>query len=661
MTNKVIGAMRQRYKTLAKAKNDRSLIVGDLISTADYHLEGDGGGGEYIVVAGGTGTDDGGKYIDIDNGLQLLLSNSGPVNVRKYGAHGLTNDAPRVAAALTAFKSVRIPANSDVLLESNLEIPTDGCFIIGDGMNSGSRILFSGNNRRIHNTKNNLTMVGLEIDGGKPSVGYETDNNYDYGIRCGEAVATAISGLRVSDVRFKDIGLDGILLDNISNVHIDESCEFDNCRRWGVALILSTHNMDDIYIAGHYDSSNGTGPVGREFPLGATDIEPNDGHPTINVTNVRQDRIYSHKGEVSALDTANDIQDVTMTNVHVEGAFLRITNNNYSLNDCTISGDKGYLRIDTLDSIATELRDISVRFINTGRTETFLSGGEGRRNLFRADYGDSSAFGITPSVSGTGSVSQTSINVDGNDVFATQMSLTTGSGNAVLTQTVDANIDAGDQVFMYLEVDRTDGNTATAPFFEVRLGAAGEVFTTKKLLKQGVTRMAIAINAPQNIVTPSVSFGPTATINVDVDVIVRKCFLFVNPEFIDEPSLVVKPFSKSGTYTGTATGFTVNPSGDVSYTRENNIVTLTIPSGVFTGTSNSTSFTITGGPVEMRPSSSRVGFGRGVNNGSGLSSPIAIEVGTNGTMTLNSTSAGGAWAASGTKAISNTTITYNIQ
>jgi hypothetical protein len=172
--------------------------------------------------------------------------------------------------------------------------------------------------------------------------------------------------------------------------------------------------------------------------------------------------------------------------------------------------------------------------------------------------------------------------------------------------------------------------------------------------------MAFAINAPANIVTPSISFGLTATADVAIDVIVRKCFLFVNPEFINNSRLVAKPFAESSSYTGTGTGFAVDPTGDVNYTRDGNTVTITIASGVFTGTSDTTGFTITGAPIEIRPSSSKVGFGRGVNNGAGLVNPITLDMATNGTITLNTNSAGGVWTASSTKALSNTTFSYNV-
>jgi len=654
----------KNFSTLALAVSDTTVSEGDSLNIAQ-RTAGNGGGAMWDVVLSATVTENTFNIVQsVGVGtLSLVLRTGGTPDAIQAGAvgDGVANDTSVLVSMLTQFGIVRIPASKDCLIASNLEIPSDNCTIVGDGINSGSKISFSGDNRRIHAPFDNFTMRDLEVDGNKPNVGYETVNNTDYGVNIGDSVASVITGFLFDGVRFKDIGLDGIRLQNCSNVRIEDNCEFINCRRWGVVIIPDAFSQDDIYIGGHYDSSNGSGPSGKEFPLGAVDTEPNGGHPTVNLTNVRYGRVYSNRGEVAILDVANDTLDVTMHGVHVEDSFLRITNNKFSLADVTISGDEGVLRIDNLDSLATELRDIDVRFINSGRDEKFLAGAEKRANWFRADYGDSSSFGVSASVGGTGSVGQVATNVDGHDVSLTKMSLAVGAGNAVLTQSSTANISAGDQVFMYLEVDRTDGNTSGTPFFNMRVGAAGEIFTVQKLIEQGITKMAFAINAPVNIVTPAISFGLTATADVAIDVVVRKCFLFVNPEKIDNSRIIIKPFSKIDKYTGTGTGFVSNPSGDVFYTRANNVVTLTIPSGVFSSTSNSTSFTITGMPLEIRPKGSRVGFGRGIDNGAGLTNPITLEVSTGGEIRINADSSGGSWTASGTKGVSNTTFSYNIE
>lgn len=59
-----------------------------------------------------------------------------------------------------------------------------------------------------------------------------------------------------------------------------------------------------------------------------------------------------------------------------------------------------------------------------------------------------------------------------------------------------------------------------------------------------------------------------------------------------------------GTFTGTLTGVTASVTGDISYRRVSNVVTLFL-GGDLTGTSNATSMTITGMPAAIRPSIAR--------------------------------------------------------
>lgn len=85
-------------------------VVGQKISTLGYYSAGDGGGNDYEIVSGGTGTADGGRFIDLDNGLQAKgLFEGGLVFVAQYGAvgDGVTDDyASLKAANLSGFAKV---------------------------------------------------------------------------------------------------------------------------------------------------------------------------------------------------------------------------------------------------------------------------------------------------------------------------------------------------------------------------------------------------------------------------------------------------------------------------------------------------------------------------------------------------------------------------
>lgn len=104
---------------------------------------------------------------------------------------------------------------------------------------------------------------------------------------------------------------------------------------------------------------------------------------------------------------------------------------------------------------------------------------------------------------------------------------------------------------------------------------------------------------------------------------------------------------EEGSFTGTSTGHTVAQNGTITYTLIGNSVIVDIP--VFSGTSNATTFTITGFAAAIRPAASKVFSGIGVDN-SGVAHAIRCQIDSGGTLTLSNTlDAGGAWTAAGTK------------
>lgn len=62
------------------------LSIGQVVQTTGYYTAGDGGGAMYLIVAGATGTDDGGSYHDLSNGNQAQLIVGPSVNVLTFGA-----------------------------------------------------------------------------------------------------------------------------------------------------------------------------------------------------------------------------------------------------------------------------------------------------------------------------------------------------------------------------------------------------------------------------------------------------------------------------------------------------------------------------------------------------------------------------------------------
>lgn len=111
----------------------------------------------------------------------------------------------------------------------------------------------------------------------------------------------------------------------------------------------------------------------------------------------------------------------------------------------------------------------------------------------------------------------------------------------------------------------------------------------------------------------------------------------------------------SGSYTGTATGMTTSPTVTITYRSAGGMIVL-CTSAALSGTSNSTAFTITGGPAAVQPGTSvSTTLGNGVDNTS-TNGWINGVMGTNGTLTLSFQN--GAFTSSGTKTYSPSCIWY---
>jgi hypothetical protein len=124
------------------------------------------------------------------------------------------------------------------------------------------------------------------------------------------------------------------------------------------------------------------------------------------------------------------------------------------------------------------------------------------------------------------------------------------------------------------------------------------------------------------------------------------------PEYWGMSSWVVSQTS----YTATATGMTTSPTGTVKYSVVGNTVTLDIPS--ISGTSNSTAFTLTGGPIAIRPAVDKDIFLRITDNGTNAVGFARIK--TTGIIELYATVAGNVFTASGIKAVTANSISYTL-
>lgn len=96
------------FGVVADMVADTTLSIGDIIQTIGYTTKGDGGDNMYEVVAAGTGTDDGGSYIDLNTHQAQGLFPGNNYNVNQFGAtgDGVTDDSAAINNALAYAETV---------------------------------------------------------------------------------------------------------------------------------------------------------------------------------------------------------------------------------------------------------------------------------------------------------------------------------------------------------------------------------------------------------------------------------------------------------------------------------------------------------------------------------------------------------------------------
>ena len=224
--------------------SDTNMQVGNYISTVGYSVAGDGGDNLYVVVAGGTGTDDGGSYLDLDNGLQAHgLFPGGAVNVKQFGAvgDGATDDGVscRAASSYLYYAGggiLSIPAGTYKILRSGSSTTAWGIQstinIYGDGVGvttltcgaeTASLISFSG--------VSDCSINHLSIDCSGQTAGHgirlasvsgvscnylHITNTFGYGIGAQDG---GIIDVRLTNLIIEDVGSSGIDIKNINSTN----------------------------------------------------------------------------------------------------------------------------------------------------------------------------------------------------------------------------------------------------------------------------------------------------------------------------------------------------------------------------------------------------------------------------------------------------------
>jgi hypothetical protein len=433
---------------------------------------------------------------------------------------------------MNASDNVYVPGNSVFKLAANIDVPRNGITFYGDGRTS--EISFTGNNRRIICNKDRFTMRDLFINGNKPNVGWETTNNYDFGLRVGAGVTSRVSDIRVLNVIFKDIGLDGIYIDNCQNVLINDGCQFINCRRWGIVLDGGEYGTSFVTVnAKYFDCNYATGPSGKVYPLGAIDLEPYAANFNCNWCVI--DGAVCNTGDIRVVPSApGTVTNTTIKNCTVLDADIRVfgvlDDVVFENNNILSSGNNRMLIDYVVDTLPTQCT-IKSTTIKNNRTQKFQT--NGRANWLPRDF--ISVADGSYNTNGVGSTSYVPMNIDGNLV---SVSTFTGASGTTPVQLVDlatsASINVGDVVFVALQVDRTDNNDDDAGVAWMRL-IYGPLDRRTSLNKGKGQWLIYSVDSPNPYTSPTMSVGISAsgTLTQGVEIQINRAFVFINPTTID--------------------------------------------------------------------------------------------------------------------------------
>lgn len=113
----------------------------------------------------------------------------------------------------------------------------------------------------------------------------------------------------------------------------------------------------------------------------------------------------------------------------------------------------------------------------------------------------------------------------------------------------------------------------------------------------------------------------------------------------------------TGSFTGTLTGVSSGGTGTVKYSKNGNVVTLQIPTGMV-GTANANTHTMTGAPAAIFPATAQTVITINENNTVELFSRTIVE--TTGVLTLHNGLTGATFTGTGTEGILNQTFTYHL-
>jgi hypothetical protein len=226
--------------------------VGMFVSVVDYATGNDSGVMFGSIVAGGTGTADGGSYIDLANGMQWEQNfQANFVSIKQFGASSASSAAFNTVAiqsainAISAGGAVFIPLGT-YLISSQLTV-RDKNRIYGTGYGSIIKLDNSSNDNIINvNTESGGTILeNFSLDGNK------ANNTLGSCISC-----TSANDMYVRHVKMLNPVTNGITLQTGSHDSAVIDCDIIGAGQHGVSIsssdrmIVSTNRIQDVVQAG---------------------------------------------------------------------------------------------------------------------------------------------------------------------------------------------------------------------------------------------------------------------------------------------------------------------------------------------------------------------------------------------------------------------------
>jgi len=326
----------QTFVTKAAA-TAATLTAGQAVQTLGYAAAGDGGAALYEVVAAGTGTDDGGSFIDSDtlNAFQLKLIGDS-FNIIQWGADG-GGSVDNLLTAQAAFNwapnvgEINVP-KGDFFTSGTLKFKSNST-ISGTGFQS--RIFATLNSSYNLTQAETISAVSGEYDENIIIRDLMLDHNRTIDFTVEAVMSMLLIGSRnitIDNVHFKNPNSDGIYVnyDYAGTGHADN--QPDNIKILNSLFTGANHNRNGLsFISGtdiKVDNCRFIGMTRDNMP-GAIDMEPNNTNNLIEGVNISNCYFNGCKASIVSDYVPNDsntqIRNVNINNIIINSSSAHTT------------------------------------------------------------------------------------------------------------------------------------------------------------------------------------------------------------------------------------------------------------------------------------------------------------------------------------------------